>query len=107
MNLEKFRNMVNCRFIKRRIYEKKVASILIAAITVMGMFAGCSGTTEKTTEETSAQTEDDIEGNIQEEAGGSSVETSGTDSTDNPTGSPAVYMTTDIKIGRASCRERV
>ena len=76
--------------------RKKVASILIAAITVMGMFAGCSGTTEETTEETSAQTEDDIEGNIQEEAGGSSVETSGTDSTDNPTGSPAVYMTTDI-----------
>ncbi len=62
----------------------------------MGMFAGCSGTTEETTEEISAQTEDDIEGNIQEEAGGSSVETSGTDSTDNPTGSPAVYMTTDI-----------
>ena len=76
--------------------RKKVVSILIATITVMGMLAGCSGTTEDTSGETSAQTEDDIEGNIQEEAGGSSVETSGTDSTDNPTGSPAVYMTTDI-----------
>ena len=76
--------------------RKKVASILIATITVMGMLAGCSGTTEDTSGETSAQTEDDIEENIQKEADGSSVESSGTDSTDNPAGSPVVYMTTDI-----------
>ena len=76
--------------------RKKVASILIATITVMGMLAGCSGTTEDTSGETSAQTEDDIEENIQKEAYGSSVESSGTDSTDNPAGSPVVYMTTDI-----------
>mgnify|MGYP005770684989 CR=1 FL=1 len=76
--------------------RKKVVSILIATITVMGMLAGCSGTTEDTSGETSAQTEDDIEENIQKEADGSSVESSGTDSTDNPAGSPVVYMTTDI-----------
>lgn len=76
--------------------RKKVVSILIATITVMGMLAGCSGTTEDTSGEISAQTEDDIEENIQKEADSSSVESSGTDSTDNPAGSPVVYMTTDI-----------
>lgn len=76
--------------------RKKVVSTLIAAITVMCMLVGCRGTSEDTSGGTSERTEDDIEENIQEEAGGSSVETSGTDGADNPAGSPAVYMTTDI-----------
>lgn len=76
--------------------RKKVVSTLIAAITVMCMLVGCRGTLEDTSGGTSERTEDDIEENIQEEAGGSSVETSGTDGADNPAGSPAVYMTTDI-----------
>lgn len=60
------------------------------------MLVGCRGTSEDTSGGTSERTEDDIEENIQEEAGGSSVETSETDGADNPAGSPAVYMTTDI-----------
>lgn len=80
--------------------RKKVVSILIVAVTAMSMFAGCSQATEEPAEDTSgeisAQTEDNTEGNMQEEAGGSSDETSGTDSTDSTSGSPAVYMTTDI-----------
>lgn len=77
--------------------RKKVVSTLIAAITAMSVFVGCSQETEKPTEDTSGeistQTEDDTEGNMQEEAGVSSADISGTD---NTSGSPAVYMTTDI-----------
>ncbi|MGI6008072.1 MAG: DUF362 domain-containing protein [Ruminococcus sp.] len=73
--------------------RKKVMSTLIAAITVMGMLAGCSQTTAESTEDTSgeisAQTEDDAEGNMQEEAAETSM-------TDDISDSPAVYMTTDI-----------
>ena len=77
--------------------RKKVVSTLIAAITAMSVFVGCSQETEKPAEDTSgeipAQTEDNTEGNMQEEAGGSSADISGTD---NTSGTPAVYMTTDI-----------
>ncbi len=77
--------------------RKKVVSVLAAAATAMGMLAGCSGITEDTSGEVSEQTEDKTtEENIQEQAGDSSAEISGTDSTDNSSGSPAVYMTTDI-----------
>ena len=80
--------------------RKKVVSTLIAAITAMSVFVGCSQETEKPAEDTSgeipAQTEDNTEGNIQEEASGVSADISGTDSIDNTSESPAVYMTTDI-----------
>ncbi|MGI6006302.1 MAG: aldo/keto reductase [Ruminococcus sp.] len=77
--------------------RKKVVSTLIAVITAMSMLAGCSRATEGPAEDTSGEipvrTEDDPEGNMQEEAVSSSVET---DSADSTSGSPAVYMTTDI-----------
>ena len=77
--------------------RKKVVSTLVAAITIMSMFAGCSGRTEEPAEnpsgEISSQTEEDTQENIREEAGGSSADISGTE---NTSGAPAVYMTTDI-----------
>lgn len=77
--------------------RRKVVIILIAAMTVTGMLAGCSQTeepTENVSVETLEPTEDETtEENTQEEAGSSSVET---DSADSTSGSPAVYMTTDI-----------
>ena len=69
--------------------RKKVVSTLIAIITVISMLAGCG-------QETEEPAEDNTGGNTQEEASGSSDGISGTDSADNPSGSPAVYMTTDI-----------
>lgn len=77
--------------------RKKVVGTLVAAITIMSMFAGCSGRTEEPAEnpsgEISSQAEEDTQENIREEAGGSSSDISGTD---NTSGAPAVYMTTDI-----------
>ena len=77
--------------------RKKVVSTLVAAITIMSMFAGCSGRTEEPAEnpsgEISSQAEEDTQENIREEAGGSSADISGTE---NTSGAPAVYMTTDI-----------
>ena len=79
--------------------RKKVVSTLVAAITIMSMFAGCSGRTEEPAEnpsgEISSQTEEDTQENIREEAGGSSADISGTENT-SISESPAVYMTTDI-----------
>ncbi len=76
--------------------RKKVMITLIAAMTVTGMLAGCSQTeepTENVSVETSEQTEDETtEENTQGEAGSSSFETDSADTS----GSPAVYMTTDI-----------
>lgn len=74
--------------------RKKVVSTLIAAITVIGTLAGCSGTTGDTSGETSVQTEaGTTEEKTQEEVGISSVEA---DDADDTSGSPVVYMTTDI-----------
>ena len=77
--------------------RKKVVSTLVAAITIMSMFAGCSGRREEPAEnpsgEISSQAEEDTQENIREEAGGSSADISGTE---NSSGAPAVYMTTDI-----------
>ena len=54
--------------------RKKVVSTLVAAITIMSMFAGCSGRTEEPAEnpsgEISSQAEEDTQENIREEAGG-------------------------------------
>ena len=77
--------------------RKKVVSTLVVAITIMSMFTGCSGRTEEPAEnpsgEISSQAEEDTQENIREEAGGSSAGISGTE---NTSGAPAVYMTTDI-----------
>ena len=70
--------------------RKKVVSTLVAAITIMSMFAGCSGRTEEPAEnpsgEISSQAEEDTQENIREEAGGSSADISGTE---NTSGAPA------------------
>ncbi len=80
--------------------RRKVVIILTAAMTFVGMLAGCSRTEEPaadTSRENSAQTETDTaEENTQGETGGSPAETADTDNTDSTSGSPVVYMTTDI-----------
>lgn len=80
--------------------RKKVVITLIAAMAFTGMLFGCSGTeepAEDTSSKISAQAENETaEEHTPEEAGGLSAETADEDSTNNPSGSPVVYMTTDI-----------
>ena len=80
--------------------RKKVVIILIAAMAFTGMLSGCSGTEEPAEDISSgisAQAENETaEEHTPEEAGGLSAETADEDSTNNPSGSPVVYMTTDI-----------
>ena len=80
--------------------RKKVVITLIAAMAFTGMLFGCSGTeepAEDTSSKISAQAENETaEEHTPEEAGGLSAETADEDGTNNPSGSPVVYMTTDI-----------
>ena len=65
--------------------RKKVVTILVAAITSVGMLNGCSGTGTAAEDEKTAES-------IQEEAESTSENTD----RDDTSSSPTVYMTTDI-----------
>ncbi len=78
--------------------KKKIVITLIAAMTFTGILTGCSGAeepAEDTSGEISARTEDETTEEIQEEED-LSDETDEAEDTDSDSGSPAVYMTTDI-----------
>lgn len=79
--------------------KKNIVITLIAAMTFTGILAGCSGTEEPgedTSGEISARTEDETTEEILEEEDDLSSETAETEGADSASGSPAVYMTTDI-----------
>ena len=79
--------------------KKKIVITLIAAMTFTGILAGCSGAeepAEDTSGEISARTEDETTEEILEEEEDLSSETAETEGADSDSGSPAVYMTTDI-----------
>lgn len=79
--------------------KKKIVITLIAAMTFTGILAGCSGAeepVEDTSGEISARTEDETTEEILEEEEELSSETAETEGADSDSGSPAVYMTTDI-----------